>query len=242
MALDYFRFTSNTASFVKQAEEMFGKSNELKITFLSNDDNINCIQRYELRDGANLVAYTDLENLWTSETQGFVPVEQSRIAKAGGIDACMKALEEKHKAAFYEMCTLRFVLMGFPVVGVWELTTKGKKSSVTNIINAYDFVKASAGRVFGMPFRLTVAKVKSNRYLKKANGQKEIRQYPVVSLLPDISPEMQEQVPELGAKLSGLITTTKIERIAEAATDNVPALAAPNTPNGESQYTKYEEV
>lgn len=247
MSLDYFRFTSPTKAYVDKAEELFGKTNELKVTFASDDDNNNCAQRLELRDGSgSLVAYTDLETIYLSQPSGFEAVTSDVIAKMGGIDSAIQRLEKKYGASFTEVLYLRVVLLGYPVMGQWELYTKGSKSSIEAIINAYDFCKENAGRVMGMPFRLTVAKVKSNRLIE-VNGKKQARNYPVIALHTDLSPEMQEQILALGDQIRGLVTTSKIAALASGASDDsVKALSAPTktqaAPADEADYITYEEA
>jgi hypothetical protein len=243
MSLDYFRFTSTTKKYEQMATEQFPKSSDLKVTFASNDDNFNTVQRLELRDsGGRLAAYTDLVQLFTSQTDGFLAVEDARIQKAGGIEKAMEAMENKYstakyKAKFVEVCYLRVMLLDFPVMGVWEIYTKGKNSSIKSILNAYDFVKENAGRVMGVPFRLTVTKVKSNRAIgKDKNGREIVRQYPVIALHPDLTIEAQEQVLALGDQLKGLVTPAKIEK--------VKAIEAPKTNKKveEAEYADYEEM
>lgn len=243
IALDYFRFTSPTKRYVDRALELYGQANELKVTFLSNDDDNNCNQRLELRDtGGNLVAYTDLEKLFVSKEEGFLQVAQERIDKGGGIEICMKKLENQHGTKFFECLYLRVVLLGFPIVGQWEIYTKGSKSSIESIINTYDMTKKLAGRVLGMPFNLIVNKVKSNRDLGKDNrGRKKVRFYPVIALHPDMSIETQEEVKFLGNQLSGLITTDKIQKLSAAPEGNYKQIDTPNNSKKE-EYTEYEEV
>jgi hypothetical protein len=239
MALDYFRFTSPTQRYAERALEIYGQTNELKVTFLSNDDENNCNQRLELRDtGGSLVAYTDLEKLFVSKEEGFLQVSPDRIAKGGGIETCMEKLEEQHGTKFFECLYLRVVLLGFPIVGQWEIYTKGSKSSIESIINTYDMTKQLAGRVLGMPFNLIVKKVKSNRNLGKDNrGRKKVRHYPVIALHPDLSIETQEEVKFLGSQLSGLITTNKIQKLSAG---DYQQIEAPK--KTKEEYTEYEEV
>lgn len=245
-SLDYFRFTSPTKNYVDRAEAMYGQPNTLRVTFMTNDDNNNCCQRYELRDnGGRLIAYTDLEEMMVSRPKGFEAVGKERIELGGGIEKAMEAMEQKYsgvfngkeyKAKFIEILYLRVVLVDFPVLGQWEIYTKGSKSTIKNIIGTYDSTKQFAGRVRGIPFNLTVTKVKSNRHLGTTSGGKPIvRYYPVISLHPDLGVKAQEQVRQLGEQVQGFISQAKIQQL---------AIEAPKTHNNPKAkiYTEYEDV
>lgn len=207
-ALDYFRFKSQFPRYEEQAREIYGKTpKQLKVTFASDDPNENCIQRMELRDSSGkLAAYTDLQTLWVANTAGYDKVSDERIEKGGGIEACMKALEKKYKGEFFECLYLRVMLLGFPVIGQWEIYTKGSKTSIQNIIDVYDMVQKNAGRVQFVPFTINVDLVKSNR-----TGVN--RKYPVISLFADLSIQLQEAVKTLGNNLQGLVTEDKVNRL-----------------------------
>lgn len=237
MSLDYFRFTSPTKDYEKRALEMYGKPNSLRVTFMSDNDENNCCQRMELRDnGGRLVAHTDLETIYVSKPEGFLPIPPSTVALKGGFQKCIELYEKSYKSKFIEVLYLRVVLLDFPVFGQWEIYTKGKASTIKNIIGNYDTTKGLAGRVKGIPFNLTVTKVKSNRDLGKTkNGQPIVRHYPVIGLHPDLGVEAQEQIMQLGSSLRGLITNNKIEKL---TTGDTKAIEAPKA----KVYTEYEEL
>jgi hypothetical protein len=232
-SLDYFRFTDPTGGrYSKLAEDTFGKPKHLQVMFASNNLNHNCIERLELRNAkGQLVAYTDLETLFVSQTNGFEAVSSERINAAGGIEACMKALENKYNTKFYECLTLRVMLLGFPVLGQWEIFTKASKSSIKQIIDTYDMVMKQSGRIAWIPFTLSVQKVVSNREIP---GENYKRSYSVINLHPDLSVEMQEMLLQFGDDIKGLVTPEKIKGLTSR---NNQGLAS-----GEVQTSDYEEI
>lgn len=85
--------------------------------------------------------------------------------------------------------TIRFILPKISKLwGVWELSTKGSRSSIESIINTFDNVKKNAGTVANIPFNLNVAKVTSQR-LHNVNGKIIKPVFPVLELIPNISQE-----------------------------------------------------
>lgn len=195
-SIGYFRFTSNEQRRVKKMGEIFGEEpTSIPITFPGNDVNEYCTQRFELRNGAGqLVAYGDGEVFYKSTKTGFVEISKAESKK----------LNKATETQWSEVLILRFVVLGYPEFGLWEFRTKGKDTSIPQIISTFDTALEHAGRVQMLPFRLTVHKHKSNR--AEAN-----RQYPVVNLLLDASPEMVENIRSLGDGVKGLITPEKIQ-------------------------------
>lgn len=74
-----------------------------------------------------------------------------------------------------EKLVMRFLLVNFPIMGRWEFITKGKASSIQNILNAYDQIVELKGTIVGTHFLLTVQKVK---------GESKGKQFSMVSLAP----------------------------------------------------------
>lgn len=240
-SLDYFRFTDPFGGrYATMAEEQFGQPKQLQVTFASDDFNQNCIERMELRNSSGqLVAYTDLETLWTSQKDGFEPIAKRRIEAAGGMKACMEALEKKYtksnyEAKFFECLYLRVVLLGFRVIGQWEIYTKAAKSSIKQIVDTYDMVLQQAGRIAWIPFTLSVQKVKANREIP---GESYKRSYSVISLHPDLSVEMQETLLQFGNDIKGLVTVDKINGLTNQTNAKKPKELPVN-----SEYAEYEEV
>lgn len=100
--------------------------------------------------------------------------------------AYKRAIEAKSKSAeqvdWKEILVLRFVLLNYPVQGRWELQTAATKTSISELLAAYDAVKQARGSVVGVHFVLQCQKVKSNR-----DGV--ARQYTTISMAPLITPE-----------------------------------------------------
>ena len=98
----------------------------------------------------------------------------------------MKSLAEKYdgttgsgksfEAKWEEVMVLRFMIPDMPVAGYWELTSKGKASSINQVVSHFDAVRDSLGSVVGTPFQLSVSKHKSN------NVGTAGRIYPVIAL------------------------------------------------------------
>jgi hypothetical protein len=203
-SIDYFRFTSQQQSRVDKCAQLYGeKPQSLRVTFHSNDPADVCVQRYELRNSAGqLAVYGDGNTFYESTATGWTKhdatTEEGQQAVAN--------LRKKYGGQFQESLTLRFVLIGFPEMGVWEFYTKGKDTSIPSIIGTFDSVLNNAGRVVGVPFDLTVEMHKSNR----ANAN---RQYPVVSLICNFGYDALESVQEYGEQLTGLVTAEKIKQL-----------------------------
>lgn len=232
VSLDYFRFTSNEEMRIKRMAEMFGeKPTKLPITFHADDANVCCVQRYEIRDsGGKLVAYGDGVNFWESHKDGFIQKPTMTVQQG---EAYMKQVAGNTKAEWQETLTLRFMVLQYPELGLWEFSTKGKDTSIGQIISAFDTVMERAGRVKGIPFWLTVEKHKSNR----ANAN---RQYPVANLVCDLSPEMVETVYSLGDNIRGLITPEKLN--VSALPSGIVGAVNQTPPVEDDEEVEFEEV
>jgi len=223
-SLDHFRFTSKQVSRVERIKALLGdKPTSIPITFHSNEINEVCSQRYEIRDkGGRLVAYGDGATDFMEST-------------AKGWDACnkerFKALTAVNGNTWKEILILKFVILGYPEIGVWELRTGGKDTSIQQITSTFDLVLEQAGRVTMIPFNLTVQKSKSNR----ANVN---RQYTVINLIPDSGLEKLNKIKELGDGLSGLLTADAIEQAALPSANNDTITST----EGYSVFTDFEEV
>lgn len=210
-SIDYFRFTSGQESRVKRMTDMFGdKPTRIPITFHTDDTDVVCDQRYEIRDGAGkLICHGDGIIFHESHPSGFI--EKDMGDKKSG-EAYMAKLASNTGSKWEEVLILRFMVMKYTELGLWEFRTKGKETSIGQIISAFDTVMDQAGRVKGIPFWLTVEKHKSNR--AGAN-----RQYPVVNLVCDLSPEMVETVGLIGAGIKGLVTPEKLQSLPPSKTE-----------------------
>lgn len=200
ISLDHFRFTSDQQSRVERMMKLVGeKPTRIPITFHCNDVGYICNQQYELRNSAGqLVARGDGLSFEESRAEGFYQIPEMEKQTA---EKYMADLARETGTEWKETLTLRFMVMGSSDFGLWEFRTGGKDTSIQQIIASFDTVMEHAGRVAGMPFWLEVKKHKSNR----ANTK---RQYPVVSLVCDLSPEMVERVS--GVQIKGLVTAQKL--------------------------------
>lgn len=190
MSLDYFRFDSPIVSREVKLKEMFGDNpKSLNITFYSNDTNEVCSQRLELRDkGGRLIAYGDGELFKVSTSGGW---EEVRVDSDGN-KARIKGLQTtysqgEYKAVWKETLILRFLIIGFPEIGYWELRTYGKETAIPQITSVFDFCLEKFGRVQMIPFTLTVGKHKSNR--AEVN-----RNYSVIQLFCNVGVDAIEAV------------------------------------------------
>lgn len=145
-SLDYFRPTGNYAS---EFTRVYGdKPNRIGVVFISDDIDEVCSQYFACWTDGKMHGKGDGElfKVWDKETQAYV----ENVPKT---DPRVRALK------WEEYTTLKFVIPAIPtVLGYWEFTTKGKRSSIPGIIQAFDFVKRKVGTVVALPFDLVVAK------------------------------------------------------------------------------------
>ena len=111
-----------------------------------------------------------------------------------------------------EAIRLRFIIPTIKeVLGVWEFNSFGAKSTIKEIVGAFDLVsRATNGKMQMIPFDLTVQMVKS----QKAGVQD---QYPVVSLTPNAGQDNLQILANYGGDLLsfGLLTNEKIQALVQ---------------------------
>ena len=118
---------------------------------------------------------------------------------------------------------------------MWSFTTKGAKSTIPSLIKTFDFVKANAGTVRGVPFEFHVEKV-------KGYSPGEARQYNKTKIVPVLTVETATKLHDYVA--SGL----SISKIAPIMLDeaklggNVKMLGAPAVELKEDEVTVHAEV
>lgn len=174
-SIDWFRATGKYAGLFAQA--LGEKPQTITIIFPSDDAAQVCNERYEYRDDKGaLVARGDGHafEVWNGKKYAPYSVEQypdimTQIAQKN---------PTKRGADNWDVTlTLRFIVPAVRgVVGLWQFSTKGAASSIKNIRNSFDGVKAMRGSVCGTAFDLSVQFAKSN----KPNSNSR---YPVVSLV-----------------------------------------------------------
>lgn len=202
-SLDYFVADGTYKNLFDSA---FGeKPNSIEIVFISDQEEDSCYERLELRQGAKLFAYGDGCNfkIWDQNSNVYV----NRELDTDGI----LELEKKIKSKFEEVLTLNFLIPRIKVFGFWSLTTKGKDSSIIQIVSVFDRMKQLAGTVKGIPFDLKVEKVKSQKPDSK-------NLFPVLQLIPNLSAQNVERIKEFiqaGTELPFLITESKMDSLQE---------------------------
>lgn len=208
---DHFVFTSPVPQRVAKIEALLmrvrenaeaGKIVVIPCTFPSDDEGNVCSQFYELRDTAGRVfAKGDGQTFFESGPEGYILRTPEDPAKY------MEGVSKLKGQPWKECLIVRVVVLGFDELGVWEFRTYGAQTTIPSIVATFDGIKALAGRVRGIPFRLTVEKQSSNRSDTE-------RTYPVVSMFCDFSPEGLESIRSLGGQLTGIITPAKLEAAA----------------------------
>lgn len=214
---DYFVPRGKYADlFLKQ----FGnKCSQLTIAFISDNVSEVCNQRYEWWQGGVRYGYGDGQDFYIYDTarKAYIPFTGTE--------------SERERLGNWEMMlTLRFLIVDITgIIGVWQLDTKAKASSIPQIVESFDFVMRNAGRVKGIPFDLQVEKVKS---YKPSDQGKPQSVYPVLKLIPNISQASIEKLQQFAnseeLNKAMLLTEAKIKQIEASVTehyliDNLPA-------------------
>lgn len=175
MSLNYFRATGKYAGMFHAA--CGEKPQTIQIIFPSDNAQAVCNQRYEYRDNAGaLVARGDGRNfeIWNGKIYAPFSIEQypDIMEQVTAKNPTRRGADNWDVAL-----TMRFIIPAVRgVVGVWQLSTKGKASSVKNICNSFDGVQMMRGTVMQTVFDLSVQFAKSN---KPGDNSR----YPVVSLI-----------------------------------------------------------
>lgn len=204
-SLDYFVATGNYANYFTDA---FGpKPDSIEIMFLSDNFEDSCYERYELRQGPKLFAFGDGECFKVFDEKKDDYIEKTMEKNADEI----KSLHKKVGGEWKSVLHMSFLIPAIKgVFGVWQLSTKGDKSSIPTILGAFQMVQQMAKTVIGIPFDLQVKKVVSNK-----PGSKN--KFPVINLVPNVSAGHLEKVRNYIAgnnNFMGLLTENKIDDIA----------------------------
>ncbi len=226
-SLDYFRADA-PEQYARFFRDYYSdKPNKITVVFLSNDMNEVCRNFYELRNsGGGRVAYGDGTTFFVATTQGDNLVKDVVVVPQNP-QAWMNEVEQKSGGKWKERLVLRFAIPAIPVLGVWEFSTHGNNSTIPNIVGTIDTMLEMAGRIAGIPFDLIVEKVKSDKA-----GSKSV--YPVVKIIPNISPESAEVVRSLPMSLGVILTQGKITQLSNGETKSIPAMIEP--------VSEYEEI
>jgi hypothetical protein len=225
-SLDYFRATGPHAdAFHKTLGE---KPSMLKIVFPTPFAEQCCNQRIEGRDSdGNLAVVSDGVNhkVWDHKSQQYLPADDEKLeeVKKKGIEVIKGYGDNAKKTTvkvnnWNERLTLRFIVLEMKgILGIWELSTNGKASSIPNIIGNFDKMAEQAGRNMRLvPFDLSVA---------FAKGQKPGSQsrYPVLTLVPTLNYESMLQLQDfknIESEFNKLLTDDTVQRLIDDGGNN----------------------
>ena len=215
MSIDYFRADGR---FSPRFHKVLGeKPQSILIGFVSDDLDLVCNERYQIRDaqGKNF-AQGDGETFrfWHKEKASYVvkkfdDEEQKQKFWEWAIKECSS---QKIQAEWHQVLTLRFVIPEIPIAGMWQLETKGKASSIKSIVGTFDLVQEQAKSIIGVPFQLTVEKVKGDNPGKP-------KQYPVINITPVLDSRSVVTLGDLENRLTGgalrMLTAKDIKELAQ---------------------------
>lgn len=226
-SLDYFRVDA-PEQYARFFRDYYSdKPNKITVVFLSNDMNEVCKNYYELRDSSGgRLAYGDGNTFFVATKQGDSIVKDV-VTTPQNPKAWMSEAEQRSGGKWRERLVLRFAIPALPILGVWEFSTHGNNSTIPNIVGTIDTMLEMAGRIAGIPFDLIVEKVKSDKA-----GSKSV--YPVVKIIPNISPESAEVVRGLPMQLGAILTQAKIAELSTGESKSIPAIIEP--------VSEYEEI
>ena len=161
-SVDYFIATGKYAGLFTQA---YGeKPQTIQIVFPDDDPATVCNEIYTYRDNSGaLLARGDgsIFEVWNGKQYVKYNIEQYPDI----MERITRNNPTKKGAENWEIeLTLRFIIPKIRgVVGVWELVTKGRASSIQNIKNSFDSVQVIRGSVTQTVFDLSVQFAKSNK-------------------------------------------------------------------------------
>ena len=183
-SLDYFRVDDQTSKYAELFHKAYGpQPKKIRIIFISNETSQACNEQWEAwgSDG-KFHGSGDGETfrIWDANATNGKGEKGAYVEGLPKTDERVKALKDKW--AVY--LTMNFIIPDIgKVMGQWQFKTKGEKSTIPAIINAFDWVRNQAnGNIAGVPFDLSVEK-------KKGYTPGAVRNYPVVTLVPNLSME-----------------------------------------------------
>ena len=195
-SIDYFRAHGK---YERYFHNVYGeKPKEIRLQFLSDDLESVCNERFQIRTPqGKLFAWGDGENFTYIHPKTFQKVQISPTDVEGFKEKCVEACTNQNiTGKWEEVLTMRFVLPKVPVMGLWEFKTKGKLSTIRNLVSSFDTCQAAAGgSVLRIDFRLIVE--------MHISDKADRRKYPVVSLFPMISGEGLDLIKQIPNRQSG---------------------------------------
>lgn len=201
MSVDHFIPTGRYAPLF---QKHFGdKPKLLPVIFIEDGEAKQCEERYEYRDrSGSLYAYGDGEFffVWNGKEYEMFLLEDH--------PDLMERVHQKVQAPkpWSVTLTLRFVIPGLPVVGLWQFTTKGEASTIPNIVGSFDAILEHNGTVKGILWDLSVAFAKSQKPGEKSR-------YPVVDLVPNNDPDRLEEVKTVLLNQGKLLTQSTPKKL-----------------------------
>lgn len=222
VSLDYFRATGTYAEMFKK---QFGeKPKKLLIVFVSDDIDEVCNQRFESWDKGKRWGWGNGEDftVYSEQKKDYVNVKKGDPLLSG--------------KKWDEFLTLRFILPELKgVMAMWSFTTKGAKSTIPSLIKTFDFVKANAGTVRGVPFEFHVEKV-------KGYSPGEARQYSRTKIVPVLTIETAQMLHDYVASGLSISDVAPIMLNEAKLGGNVKMLEAPAVELKEEDVVTHAEV
>lgn len=175
VSVDYFIPSGKYAGMFTAA--LGDKPATIQIIFPDDDPEKVCNQRWEYRDRAGaLVARGDGQEFEIWNGQKYIPVSTEKYPDL--MQQIVTKYPTSRGAENWDIAlTMRFIIPAVRgIIGVWVFSTRGKASSIKNIINSFDGVKMLRGTVTNSVFDLSVAFAKSNK-------PNQNNRYPVVTMI-----------------------------------------------------------
>ena len=175
VSVDYFIPSGKYAGMFTAA--LGDKPATIQIIFPDDDPEKVCNQRWEYRDNAGaLVARGDGQEFEVWNGKKYIPVSTEKYPDIMQ-QICEKYPTRRGADNWDIALTMRFIIPAVRgIIGVWVFSTRGKASSIKNIINSFDGVKMLRGTITNSVFDLSVAFAKSNK-------PNQNNRYPVVTMI-----------------------------------------------------------
>ncbi len=235
-SLDYFKVDDQCRYKNNFIEKLGEKPNKLRIAFISDRIEEVCNERWECYyNGVTRgfrFGYGDGHSF-----KIFDPASQKEVPiLASDPQFAIKTAKWEWKVVL----TLRFVILDLPgILGQWQLTTRGAKSSIPGIINTFDSVLAQAKTVRGLPFDLTISKVKGKSL--STGGDVSTTNFPVLNLVPNFTEEnirmVKEYISQGGNTSDVAILTMNFKQLSENVNHQKTIPATSSTGGAEANTT-----
>ena len=175
VSVDYFIPSGKYAGMFTAA--LGDKPATIQIIFPDDDPAKVCNERYEYRDNTGaLVARGDGQEFEVWNGKKYIPVSTEKYPDIMQ-QICEKYPTRRGGDNWDIALTMRFIIPAVRgIIGVWVFSTRGKASSMKNIINSFDGVKMLRGTITNSVFDLSVAFAKSNK-------PNQNNRYPVVTMI-----------------------------------------------------------